>query len=124
LRNGALKRPEIDYRPFPALSADCRSDSVKYFAPFSGIFPNAGGKAQMHDSQVTDGTAVPILSVGIEDAPKVLGGVSRTRIFQAVQNREITIRKNGRSSIVEIAELARWLKTLPTKGRQPNSAEG
>ena len=79
---------------------------------------------QMHDSQVIDGTAVPILSVGIEDAPKVLGGVSRTRIFQAVQNNEITIRKNGRSSIVEIAELARWLKTLPTKGRHPNSAEG
>jgi hypothetical protein len=79
---------------------------------------------QMHDSQVTDGTAGPILSVGIEDAPKVLGGVSRTRIFQAVQNKEITIRKNGRSSIVEIAELARWLKTLPTKGRHPNSAEG
>jgi hypothetical protein len=47
-----------------------------------------------------------------------------TRIFQAVQNKEITIRKNGRSSIVEIAELARWLKTLPTKGREPNSAEG
>jgi hypothetical protein len=95
---------------------------VKYFAPFSGIFPNAGAK-QVHD-QVTDATAVPILSVGIEDAPKVLGGVSRTRIFQAVQNKEITIRKNGRSSIVEIAELARWLKTLPTKGRHPNSAEG
>jgi hypothetical protein len=80
---------------------------------------------QMHNPQTTEGAAtLPVLSVGIEDAPKVLGGVSRTRIFQAVQNNEITIRKNGRSSIVEIAELARWLKTLPTKGRHPNSAEG
>jgi hypothetical protein len=73
----------------------------------------------MHNPQTTKAVAVfPILSVGIEDAPKVLGGVSRTRIFQAVQNNEITIRKNGRSSIVEIAELERWLKTLPTKGKQ------
>jgi hypothetical protein len=64
---------------------------------------------------------LPVLSVGLNDAPKVIRGVSRTRIFKAVQDREITIRKNGRSSIVEIAELARWLRTLPTKGRQPES---
>jgi hypothetical protein len=77
----------------------------------------------MHNTQTTEAAAtLPVLSVGIEDAPKVLGGVSRTRIFQAVQNNEITIRKNGRSSIVEIAELARWLKTLPTKGKRPESA--
>ena len=63
-------------------------------------------------------TALPVLSVGTEDAPKVLGGISRTRIFQAVKNNELTVRKNGRSSIVEVAELERWLKTLPTKGRQ------
>lgn len=77
----------------------------------------------MNNPQATAAVALlPVLSVGIEDAPKVLGGVSRTRIFQAVQNNEITIRKNGRSSIIEIAELARWLKTLPTKGRHPESA--
>ena len=70
----------------------------------------------MHNARITDTAALPVLSVGIEDAPKILGGVSRTRIFQAVQNNEITIRKNGRSSIVEVAELERWLKTLPTKG--------
>jgi hypothetical protein len=63
-------------------------------------------------------TGLPVLSVGIEDAPKVLGGVSRTRIFQAVKNNELTVRKNGRSSIVEVAELERWLKTLPIKGRR------
>jgi hypothetical protein len=76
----------------------------------------------MHNPQTTEAAALPVLSVGIEDAPKVLGGVSRTRIFQTVQNNEITIRKNGRSSIVEVAELVRWLKTLPTKGKQPDSA--
>jgi hypothetical protein len=78
---------------------------------------------QDNNSQTTEAVApLPVLSVGIEDAPKVLGGVSRSRIFRAVQNNEITIRKNGRTSIVEIAELARWLKTLPTKGKPPETA--
>ena len=38
----------------------------------------------MHNPWITEGAALPVLSVGIEDAPKILGGVSRTRIFQAV----------------------------------------
>jgi hypothetical protein len=64
---------------------------------------------------------LPRLAVTIDDAPKVVG-VKRTRIFEAVRSKEITIRKAGRSSIVEIAELQRWLDSLPTKGRLPGAA--
>jgi hypothetical protein len=61
------------------------------------------------------------LAVAIEDAPMVTGA-KRARIFQAVRDGELTIRKAGRSSLVEIAELQRWLRSLPTKGRAPTNA--
>jgi hypothetical protein len=64
----------------------------------------------------------PVLTVGIDDVPNVVRGVSRTRVFEAVRNEEITIREAGRSSLVEMDELRRWVKTLPTKGRQPEAA--
>jgi hypothetical protein len=64
---------------------------------------------------------LPRLAVAIDDASKVVG-VSRTRIFEAVRSKEITVRKAGRSSIIEIAELQRWINSLPTKGRQPDTA--
>jgi hypothetical protein len=56
------------------------------------------------------------IALAIEDAPQAVG-VSRTRIFQAIRDNEITARKAGRSTIVEIDELKRWVKSLPVKGR-------
>lgn len=56
------------------------------------------------------------IAVAIEDAPQAVG-VSRTRIFQAIRDNEITARKAGRSTIIEIDELKRWVKSLPVKGR-------
>jgi hypothetical protein len=41
--------------------------------------------------------------------------VSRTRIFDAIRNGEISARKAGRSTIIEIDELKRWVKSLPIK---------
>jgi hypothetical protein len=49
-------------------------------------------------------------------------GVSRTRIFEAVRNKELTIRKAGRASIVTHDDLMAWILSLPTKGRQPDEA--
>jgi excisionase family DNA binding protein len=46
-------------------------------------------------------------------------GVSRTRIFQAIRDQDLTARKAGRATIIEAEELMRWLQSLPTKGRQP-----
>lgn len=60
---------------------------------------------------------VPSIAVAIEDAPRAVG-VSRTRIFQAIRNRELVARKAGRSTLIEVEELKRWVKSLPTKGRQ------
>jgi hypothetical protein len=68
-------------------------------------------------------SSLPRLAVPIEDAPTVTGA-NRARIFQAVRDGKLTIIKAGRSSLVEIAELQRWLRSLPTKGRQPAGTPG
>jgi hypothetical protein len=46
-----------------------------------------------------------------------IAGISRTRIFEAVRNKELTARKAGRSTIIEIEEPRRWVRSLPAKGR-------
>jgi hypothetical protein len=59
------------------------------------------------------------LAYPIEEAGPVIG-VSRTRIFDAVRNNELTVRKAGKCSVIEAAELKRWLHALPTRGRLPH----
>jgi hypothetical protein len=49
-------------------------------------------------------------------------GVSRTRIFMAIRDEELTARKAGKSTVIEADELRRWLRSLPTKGREPHTA--
>jgi hypothetical protein len=73
------------------------------------------------NNQEKSAAVLPRLAVAIDDAPEVTGA-KRTRIFEAVRNKEITVRKAGRSTLVEVAELQRWIKSLPTKGRQPDEA--
>jgi hypothetical protein len=46
-----------------------------------------------------------------------IAGVSRTRIFDAVRRRELTVRKAGRSSIVTHDDLLAWINSLPVKGK-------
>jgi hypothetical protein len=53
----------------------------------------------------------------IEDVPAV-AGVSRTRVFAAARDGQLTIRKAGRASIVTHDDLVAWIKSLPVKGRQ------
>jgi hypothetical protein len=65
--------------------------------------------------QITEATfALTPIAVAIENAPQVVG-VSRTRIFEAIRNSELSARKAGRSTIIEIDELKRWVKSLPFK---------
>jgi excisionase family DNA binding protein len=47
-------------------------------------------------------------------------GRTRTRIFQALRNKEITGRKDGRSTLIEASELLRWIRSMPAVGRQPS----
>lgn len=56
------------------------------------------------------------LAYSVDDAGPAVG-VSRTRIFEAIRNNELTARKAGRSTIIETEELKRWIAHLPKRGR-------
>jgi excisionase family DNA binding protein len=44
-------------------------------------------------------------------------GRTRTRIYLAIKSGELTARKDGRATLIEAAELTRWVRSLPTIGR-------
>jgi excisionase family DNA binding protein len=48
-------------------------------------------------------------------------GLSRTRIFGAIRDGELTARKDGKATVIETAELLRWVRSLPTRGRVPDT---
>jgi hypothetical protein len=61
------------------------------------------------------------LAYSLPEAARV-AGVSRTRIFEASRNGQLTVRKAGRASIVTHDDLMAWILSLPIKGRQPDEA--
>lgn len=63
------------------------------------------------------------ISYPIETVPEITG-IPRTKIFDAVRTKKLTARKLGRSTIIERAELERFIKALPTKGRLPDVTDG
>jgi excisionase family DNA binding protein len=67
------------------------------------------------------GRAVPRLGLSPDEAA-TSAGVSRTRIFEAIRNGTLTARKAGKSTVIEIDELRRWVSSLPTRGRTPDAA--
>jgi hypothetical protein len=64
--------------------------------------------------------SVEPLALPIESTPAA-AGVPRTRIFNAIKNKELTARKAGKSTIIELPELRRWIRSLPTRGRMPDA---
>jgi len=64
---------------------------------------------------------LPRLSLTPDEAAESTG-FSRTRIFQAIRDQELTARKDGKSTVIETDELLRWLRSLPTRGRQAEPA--
>jgi len=75
----------------------------------------------MTDSEVSPklpSHTVEVLALGI-DAAAVAAGVTRTRIYEAIARNELTARKPGRQTIIEIQELRRWIANLPSRGRLP-----
>jgi len=48
-------------------------------------------------------------------------GFSRTRIFNAIRDGEIIARKDGKATIIEVAEIVRWVRSLPTRGKPPGA---
>jgi excisionase family DNA binding protein len=47
----------------------------------------------------------------------VVTGRSRSRIFKAIKDKELTARKDGRATLIEAEELRRWVQAMPTIGR-------
>jgi excisionase family DNA binding protein len=66
------------------------------------------------------GRGVPRLSLTPDEAAESTG-FSRTRIFQAIRDEELTARKDGKATVIETDELLRWLRSLPTRGRRPEA---
>jgi hypothetical protein len=62
----------------------------------------------------------PVLAYPIENTPAVTG-IPRTKIFEAVREKQLTARKAGRSTIIEHPELLRFIRSLPFKGREPDA---
>lgn len=61
---------------------------------------------------------IAAIAVPIERVPN-LTGLARSRIFEAVKAKRLTVRKDGKASIVEMDELRRYVRSLPTRGRAP-----
>jgi hypothetical protein len=72
----------------------------------------------MSDVSIHEATPIPRLAYKVEEAP-IAAGVSRTRIFEAIRNRELTARKAGKATVILSDELLVWLKNLPPKGAEP-----
>ncbi len=43
-------------------------------------------------------------------------------IFKAIKDKELTARKDGRATLIEMDELTRWVRSLPTIGRNCRGA--
>jgi excisionase family DNA binding protein len=52
----------------------------------------------------------------------VVTGRSRSRIFKAIKEKELTARKDGKATILEDNELRRWVRTFPSIGRESAAA--
>jgi excisionase family DNA binding protein len=51
------------------------------------------------------------------DEAALVCGIARTRIYEAISRNELTARKLGRATIIELSELRRWINSLPIRGR-------
>ncbi len=56
------------------------------------------------------------------DIAAEITGRTRTRIFLAIKDKELTARKDGKATVIETEELLRWLRSLPTRGREPTAS--
>lgn len=62
--------------------------------------------------------AVPRLALTPDEAA-VSTGLARTRIYEAIKAERLTVRKDGKATVIEVDELARFLRSLPHRGRTP-----
>jgi hypothetical protein len=63
---------------------------------------------------------VEVVAVPLESVPHITG-LSRTRVYGAAASGRLTVRKDGKTSIVELAEIRRYVRSLPSRGREPDA---
>jgi excisionase family DNA binding protein len=68
------------------------------------------------------GRGVPRLGLSPDEAA-ISAGVSRTKIFEAIRDGALTARKSGKATVIEPDELRRWIRSLPTRGRTPDTPD-
>jgi excisionase family DNA binding protein len=67
------------------------------------------------------GGGIPRLSLTPEELAES-AGVGRTAIFEAIRDKQLTAYKAGRrTTLIEVEEGRRWLRSLPWRGRPPES---
>jgi excisionase family DNA binding protein len=73
------------------------------------------------DTNLT-GRGIPRLGLTPDEAA-LSAAVSRTKIFEAIRAGMLTARKSGKATIIEPSELQRWVRSLPTRGRTPDTPD-
>lgn len=71
------------------------------------------------DIPVDSGTVIADAVVYRPDVAAKKASVSRSTIFNAVRDGELTARTRGRVTLIEAAELLRWIRSMPARGRMP-----
>jgi hypothetical protein len=75
-------------------------------------------------AQRTDRDVIVVpLAYTPEDAARAVGR-SRTRIFKALRDKELTGKKDGRATLIEASELIRWVQSLPPPIGRPQAVGG
>jgi hypothetical protein len=69
-----------------------------------------------------DKRELPLVALNVNDAARA-AGVSRNQIFRAMNDGALCGRKFGKSLLIEVCELQRWVESLPYRGRRPISAD-
>jgi excisionase family DNA binding protein len=76
----------------------------------------------MDETKTKPDGSIPRLALTPEELAESTG-VGRTTIFEAIRNSELTAYKAGnRTTLIEVEEGRRWLRSLPWRGRPPESS--
>ena len=66
---------------------------------------------------------IPRISVTPEEAA-LSTGFARTRIFEAIRNGKLIARGDGKSTVIEFDELARWVHEMPARPARDAAPSG
>ena len=64
---------------------------------------------------------IPRIAMKPDEAAEATG-FSRTRIFNAIRDGGMVARKDGKATIIEVAEIVRWVRSLPVRAKPPEAA--